>query len=232
MRKIFLTLSLFCLAVIPAVAQEPNFGPEAKPQVEPLTLNDPVKENPAWEYDYEYLKWRLSFDVGWTYRIATFSDTGDPQEMEYQNGLRSGFVYGFDIHNYFVRDWALGLRFSGHHYAHRDLVVNTYYFAPSVVYRHFTKSGKGAWVFGASVGYLDYNEKRSYFDYYGQHKVKYSNGAVGSTLDIGYDIRLGASDTFLGFRVTMFAGTVTETVEGQLTIIDLNALDLGVGLRF
>ncbi len=102
-------------------------------------------------------------------------------------------------------------------------VVNTYYIAPEFVGRVPTRNNKNVWIFTVSAGYVSYNEKIE--------MLSYSNGGFKSTLEAGFDIRLGGA-IFLGFKLAVTSGAINFKADGKNYKESLNAIELGGGLRF
>ncbi len=222
MRKAFLFVSL-CLVTVTGMAQNQSRG---------SVRFAPREKTPAnAEYvDDSYTKWRFSVDVAYSYRMGKAAPTSNSMEAEFIEGMRSGVTYGVDAHYFLAKNWGLGLRVNGQSYSHSDFGlsddVNNLYIAPTVIWRKFTKSGKGAWVLGASIGYLSWHESVSALGY-GNSSI--SRPALGESLDAGYDIRLGRGNTFLGFRLTLFS---CIAFVDERTGEDLSSVNIGIGLRF
>jgi hypothetical protein len=219
MRKILLLLSL-CIVMIPGMAQGQTYGS--------VTYKDRRETGPE-AIDPVYSKWRFSIDLAFAYRTGRTISTGDQMLDDFVEGMRYGIAYGADIHYIVSEGFGYGLRFSGHSYSNtgpgiKD-VLNNFYIAPSFIWCHSTKNGKGVWVLGASIGYISYNEKASY----GREHISLSKGDIGSTVDAGYDMKLTNSDALLGFRLTLFEGAARINSEYSE---NLSAIMLGVGLRF
>ena len=185
--------------------------------------------------DYEpyiyYKKFRLGIDAGFTYRTAKMDESVDALMKDFLNKMRAGFLYGCDLHGFFPFGLGLGGRFTGHHYSRTEMglkaQVNTYYIAPSMMWRMFTRNSD-VFYFGYSIGYVYFDEKMSYQ----RESLSLSNGGLGATYDIGYDIRL-RNNSFIGFKFTITSGTVFITdMSGEKTGESLNAADLSVGFRF
>jgi hypothetical protein len=185
----------------------------------------------------EYQKWRFSIDAAYSYLTADTPMTGNRQLDDFFNKMHSGVAYGADVQYFFQEVLGMGLRLGGHHHSNTKSVikgrVNTFYAGPSIVWRKFNESGKGAVVLEASAGYVSYNEKtKGTITLDGENiniDENISKGALGTTISVGYDIRLGKGDTFLGIRVSLFGGKVTISDDSSKNI---NSIDLGAGLRF
>lgn len=172
---------------------------------------------------------RFSLDVGYSYRIASIVK-GVPREIkDLINKMRGGLVYGADFHYFFDSDLGIGAKYSGHHYSHSEsgfkISTNTNYFAPSFVWRLFDRRNN-AWVFGTSIGYLSFREKYTGLS-------DFSKGGLGSSLDLGYDIRL-AKNTFLGLKFSFIGGSVSVGKDnaGKNVSESLSAIEFSGGLRF
>ena len=108
--------------------------------------------------------------------------------------------------------------------------VNTHYIAPSLMWRTFTRESN-LFYYGVRIGYLSFNQKMNNG---GETLFSFSNGGVGSTFDIGYDIRM-RGNSFFGFKL-MFTGGYIDTgmkdAAGKKMMESLSAIDLSAGLRF
>jgi hypothetical protein len=191
---------------------------------------DPNEVDNSDSYFY-YKKFRLGIDAGFSYRTAKAPDGADQAMKDYINRMRAGFLYGCDLHGFFPFGLGLGGRFTGHHYSRNELGIkdraNTYYIAPSMIWRMFTRHSD-VFYFGYSIGFVYFHEKLSY----DRVSESVSNGGLGSTYDVGYDIRL-RNNSYIGFKFTLTSGTVELTTSsGNKWDESVNAVDLSVGYRF
>lgn len=174
--------------------------------------------------DHSFPKMRVAVDVGGTYRLGK----ADPGMKEIINKLRPGFKVEGDIHGFVSKKIGLGAKIAGRfHSASQsdvDIKMTTLYFAPSFIFRWQASNRKDFWVWGYSLGYVDYSEKASNW----ARTEKINKSAFGSSLDIGYDVRV-ANKTFWGFKFSLFTGSVAFENDNSST---LNALELSTGIRF
>jgi hypothetical protein len=173
----------------------------------------------------------VSVDGGFSYRTAKAAPGPNTGLI---NRMRDGYQLGADVHYEFWPTHSLGLRASTHHYGHAEwhlsYKVDTYYIAPSYMGRVATRNGKGAWVFGVSLGYVSYHESDTDFN----RSVSLSKGGFGSTLDLGYDVLL-PSGPALGVKLSLFDGIVPSVATDERGVRQnesLAALDLGLVVRF
>lgn len=223
MKKILLlTLLLFAMASH-AAAQE-------SATVVTLSGAEVQQPQPVYKIATNDQKWRFSIDIAYTYRTAKAVETGNNLLDDYLEKMRGGLAYGGDIHYLFKGGYGLGLRFYGHHYSNSEFglkyVVNTYHIGPSFIWRSITRNNRGSWFLGISAGYVAYQDEISAT---GAGSDGISSGCFGAIADLGYDIRLGFGNTFLGFRISFISGTVNM---GGGYGESLNAVDIGMGLRF
>ena len=176
---------------------------------------------------------RFAVDAGFSYRIAKAYSELDGLARDFFNKTRAGFVYGGDIHGFFPIGLGIGAKFTGHHYTRTEMglkyQVNTYYLAPSFMWRTFTQN-LDVFYYGFSVGYVHFNEKLSY----ASDMQLFDKGGIGTTFDLGYDIRLKGK-TFAGFKLTFTTGNIFLDIKdssGNDLVESLAAIDLSVGFRF
>ncbi len=169
---------------------------------------------------YPVKDWRIALDFGYSY--YTVYDPDLPSDM------RSGFYYGADIQYFWWRFLGAGVKFVGNRYARStwDVAVDTYYVGPVLSSRLFSRADRNAWVFSVSAGYVAYHERSR------STGISLNRGGFKMTAEIGYDIRIAGSGTFLGLKIAATQGYVPVTFQGVSETIGLHALELGVGLRF
>ena len=103
-------------------------------------------------------KARVAFDVGYSYRTAQAAVGGEVGR--FIDKMRGGIVYGLEITGFTSEYFGIGGRFTGHHYSNSEGSLsdnlNTFYFAPSILFRFFDLNYKGAFIIGMSLGYVSY----------------------------------------------------------------------------
>ena len=177
-------------------------------------------------------RWRFAVDAAFSYRIARADKSLTGEAKDFVNKMRAGFSYGADIH-YFTNDtFGIGAKFSGHRYSHSQWgltsTVDTYYFAPSIMWRNYNRRDN-VWVTGISIGYLQYKESARF----GADTGKFSKGGFGTSVDIGYDIRI-SKGTFFGLKFSLVGGVVNlgKDENGDNVNESLSAIEIGAGFRF
>ena len=185
------------------------------------------------QYELPTNKFRFAVDAGFSYRIAKISSELEGLARDFVRKMRSGLVYNTDFHGFFPNGLGIGAKFTGHYYARTEAglkyQVNTYYFAPSMMWRGFTPNSD-VFYYGLSAGYVQLNEKQSYAGNFSSLK----KGGIGTTFDVGYDIRL-KGNTFVGFKLTYTTGNIVldgKDSSGKDIVESLAAIDLSVGFRF
>lgn len=176
---------------------------------------------PLYTGDYQRSRHRMGIDITYSSRI------GKPID-DFAEKMRDGVSYGIDYHYFPMKEVGFGVKIMGHNYSHEENGLkdnlNTMYIAPSISVRNYTKKNRNAWVLSFSCGYVGYFETISDGEY--TDNVFASN--LSATGAIGYDIRLGNGNTFLGLSAGATYGHVP--VRGYKESI--MAMELGVGLRF
>ena len=97
------------------------------------------------------------------------------------------------------------------------------------MWRSFTPNSD-VFYYGFSLGYVHYNQKTSYEG----ASASFSKKGVGTTIDIGYDIRLNGKN-FIGFKLTYSSGAIDlemKDASGNDIMESLAALNLTTGFRF
>ncbi len=200
---------------------------------------DYAAQQPAAEVLLPAGKWRFGVDAGYSYRTAKIVEGVNYDLRNFLNKMRNGVYYGLDVHHFSENDFGIGARITGRHYAYTQgglgEKVDTYYIAPSMMWRVFDRRGRNAWTYGFSLGYIHLNDRLFVG---GAQSGGINKGGVGSSVDLGYDIRLGEGTSFLGLRFAFSGGSIyldpNEETAGNKEIKgeSLAAVEFGVGLRF
>lgn len=228
MRKLLICTLLSFLSPF-VMAQNPESRDSVFYNNEDIVINeaqnatDYIEANVP-EQQIKQSKVRIALDFGYSYRVAKAEDD---YMKSFINKMRSGYVYGIDIHGLHESGIGIGVKFTGHHYSYSESglsdKVNTYYIAPSLIFQRVYRKGN-VFYYGASIGFLAYREKAEVSWY----STSVSEQGVGFTVDIGYDFRLRNND-FLGLKLALIAGKVDI---GNDVKESLAAIDISVGYRF
>jgi Outer membrane protein beta-barrel domain len=203
----------------------------------------------------DYPKFRLSFQGGWSYRVAKVADVGDAALKEYIKGLKSGFHLGVDGAFFFTENYGAGLKYAYFNAKNeignvtvttstgesktglmRDK-VNIHYFAPEFWSRYFFADDKLVLLAGASIGYLRYNDNAVLVD-----PLTISGGTVGLGFDIGLDYMI-TPHFGIGANLGLIGGSIGSlkyndgTGEREVNLDDnqrenLTRLDVSAGVRW
>ncbi len=137
---------------------------------------------------------RLSIDGGFSYRIGR---AAEGLSREYIRKMRPGVNFGADLLYFPAEMWGIGAKYLGRMYnveiGSESEKVNVNYFAPMAVARLFDRKHRNAWVMGLSLGYVRFKDKFS--SRYDDYERTINKGGIGSSYEIGYDIRI-AKRTF------------------------------------
>lgn len=185
------------------------------------------RENPT---DYPALDKQLRFSIegGYSHRLGKIVDEIPD---EYAMKMRTGFNFGAELIYFPTEIWGIGAKYSGRifnaHMANLEDRLNIHYFAPTAVIRRFDRRHRNAWVFGLSIGYISFREEVVS----GGNVYKISQGGLGSSYEIGYDIRM-TNRRFLGLKLSLTTGSVTLGDYGSEQKENASSIDLSMGLRF
>lgn len=187
-------------------------------------------------------RWRFAVDAGYSYLTADIAEGAKGDSHDFLTKLRHGINYGGDIH-YFPfpgNMLGVGMKFVGREYStamgQLSETVRINYIGPSAIYRMFDMRDRNAWIFSFSAGSFRMNDRLDD----GGKPYEYLKAGFGTCMDMGYDIRLGKSKTFLGLKFSFagakfkiktsdyFGADVENTERNQ----NFSAAQLGAGLRF
>jgi hypothetical protein len=179
---------------------------------------------------------REAFDVGYSYRTGEAAQySGGSSDAsnwhEFIKSMRSGIAVNASFTGFRPGHLAgMGLRLGFNHYDSSvpGLTDELYtcYFAPEVLVRVPGRKAGNAWIFGASLGYVQYWES-----------VKGLSIIVPgykTTIDAGYDIRI-THGLSLGFRISLVAGVAYLSAGKSSYNGDnesLHAIEFSGGVRF
>jgi outer membrane protein W len=182
-------------------------------------------------------KWRVSLDAAYSYRTAETASGLDALTREFVDKLRNGVMFGGGVHYFPVESFGFGLQAEMTHssYSKKSATerINVLYVGPSGQWRGFDRRDRNAWIVGFSLGYYNYSEK---FSYQSLSLIQSKDG-LGALTEIGYDIRMGESNSFLGLRFSVFGGSFkvndkSVSASGKNEYESLAAIRIGAGYRF
>jgi acetyltransferase-like isoleucine patch superfamily enzyme len=78
------------------------------------------------------------------------------------------------------------------------------------------------------VGYVQYAEKIAFE---GMELVKINNGGIKTSIEAGFDIRIG-KNVFFGPKIAITSGSVPIDIVAEDYNESLNAIEIGAGFRF
>ncbi|NLR68156.1 porin family protein [Chitinophaga varians] len=206
--------------------------------------------------DKDVPRFRIAVNGGYSYRIGKVPSSFSGDARDYMKKLKSGFNVGADVQYYFNDEWGVGVKYLRFQASGSGVVaaespsdgymrtnvadnIGITFYGATFCGRVYTKSDYSqAFLIGASLGYMRYRDNGQVAAY----PVTIKGGALGSGLDVGYDIRI-ARKLYAGAQFSYLAGTVgrvtieragmTETRELKDDQREnLSHLSLSAGLRF
>lgn len=202
-----------------------------------------------------YPRFRLAINSGYSHHTAKVASNVPADFKSYVKDLMSGYHFSGDLEYFFSEPVGVGLKYTVFKSSNKineiyiddnngnrvygnlsdDLTIS--FFGPTVLTRLLNHDKSNAFIFGLSLGYLEYSNEKVAVDAY-----KITGSTFGTDLNIGYEI--GLSENFsLGFQVTSLIGLLTEydISDGRITQTislekeeyeSLNRIDFSVGIRF
>lgn len=187
------------------------------------------------QYPYLDKQLRLSIDLGYAHRIAKMAE-GIPSD--FAGKMRSGYAFGGDILYFPVQSWGIGAAFNGRIFnakmSNIEDKAQMYYIAAMGVWRKFDRNNKNALVIGSSIGYLMFKDTftTKFSATTGANSISISNGGLGTSFEIGYDIRIGER-SFIGIKLSVMAGNIKiDTMDSEYDGEDTSSVNATVGFRF
>jgi|SRR5690606_25458316 len=203
-------------------------------------------------------KWELSFDGGWSYRIAKISTQVPHDLVDYTKRLRSGYHVGAVVDFFWREEMGVGLRYSrfgskeyeenvtytdtktgqviGEGAMKDDIVVD--FIAPAFNFRYIFPNRKMALYMHYAVGYLSYSNNPLFMGKYPIITARSVGASFGGNLVIAMGRRLAfsAGAKLLGGNF----GTLKVEYAGMTEVIkakekhereNVSRIDLSAGLR-
>ncbi|NML39500.1 porin family protein [Chitinophaga sp. G-6-1-13] len=205
--------------------------------------------------DKEAPRFRIAAHGGYSYRIGKVPTSFSGEARDYMKKLKSGFNVGADVQYYFNDEWGVGVKYlrfqasgSGVIPAETpngrmrtnvlDNIAISFYGAAFCGRVYTKKDYSQAFLISALLGYMRYRDNGGVYTY----PVMIKGGALGTGLDVGYDIRI-ARKLYAGAQLSYLAGTLGRVTIEQPNMTetrelkddqkeDLSHLSLSVGLRF
>lgn len=213
-----------------------------------LTPNDIVNYS-------DFQKLRIAVNTGISNRTAKVPSNLPSEFVNYINGLKRGYHFGFTGHYYISDFLGFGLNFSRSKSSNQmdniyieDIFGNRRYgvmsddiaitfMGPSLSTRISSNQNNNAFLMSLSIGYLGYNNDAMLVD-----PLNIYGYSAGVALDVGYDIEL-KNDFALGFQISAILGMLDqiEVTQNGLTEVvsfptgeneNLARIDFTIGLRF
>ncbi|MBC9909970.1 outer membrane beta-barrel protein [Chitinophaga varians] len=201
-------------------------------------------------------RFRIAAHGGYSYRIGKVPSSFSGDTRDYMKKLKSGFNVGADVQYYFNDEWGVGVKYlrfqaSGNGVIYVDDPadgrtrtnvsdnIGISFYGATFCGRVYTKKDYSqAFLIGAALGYMRYRDNGGVSAY----PVTIRGGALGTGLDVGYDIRI-ARKLYAGAQFSYLAGTLGRiTIEQPNMTVrrelkddqkeNLAHLSLSVGLRF
>ncbi len=192
-------------------------------------------------YKPEYPHWRLAFNGGWSYRLASLPDGLSSAEKEYLKKLKSGFSISCDVTYFFMEALGVGLKYdlykSSNSLSGLSDNISIPFIGPAFATRVFNQDKTNYWFFNLAFGYMGFKDKGTASGQSGTIK----GGTAGVAMDIGYDFAI-SKNWAAGVQVSLLSGMITEldyTINGttQKKKLEkdqyegLGRMNISVGLR-
>jgi hypothetical protein len=175
--------------------------------------------SPGEELVYTPSRLSLTLRGGWARRTATIAP-GAEQALE---GLISGYTVGFDAYHYVSNGFSIGVEYDLFHTGKEDgLHINIHYMAPTVLFTFPSRYNRSNFFLsGSFLGYALYSDK---LEHASGTIVTNTGGNLASALFLGYSAFCSErlSLVFRAGLVTSSLGQMTQTANGQKTVIKLN----------
>ncbi len=185
-------------------------------------------------------RWRIGIDGAYAHRIGGLLPGLAPEARQFLEKTLNGTSVGADAHYFMGNSFGIGLRTMYNHYEGRQTEmrneVSMLFAGPSVMFRTADRRGRNIMYCDASLGFAlhDQDVKLERHIANSVHVV-----GAGSILGLGYDLRLGHSKSFVGFRLSFIAASATTDITDFTTgkksrkhREDMSAVQAGLGLRF
>lgn len=202
-----------------------------------------------------YPHWRFAINGGWGYQTAKVGDNVPSDFEQYVQELKSGYHIGGDVTYYFLESLGVGFKYQlfktsnqidnvyviNHNgtgrYGYLSDDISVTFIGPAFYTRYLNFNKKNALLFGLAIGYLGYEDKVVIVG----EKYTLIGSTAGLIWDLGYDI--GINPNFaIGFNLSLLSGWLSEynlndgltttTIKLGKNFIDLDRVDLSIGIRF
>lgn len=191
-----------------------------------------------------YDKWRYGIHGGYGYRIAKVSDQLSGQSRDYMKKLKSGYMFGGDIHYFPGEAIGFGIKYNINKHKRNEGGdfndnITMHYIAASFLNRFVLANPSNSFLLGMNLGFQSYKDKTLAL---GIDNMTISGNTAGLGVELGFDRKISRGSALhfgLGFTTaTLYKIKVTQGYQINTVKLEkgeyegLSRLELVVGLKF